>query len=87
MLQISGLARAFGLKRPMSLSGERHQLDVGDSFIESGNWENIWVVERIVQPRGVGFPHVVIRHHREKSERRLVSRSTLLDPDRFSPCM
>ncbi len=57
---------------------------VGDRFYEFGNWDSVWVVERILEPRGVGIPHAVISHTRLRSERRLVALSSLLDTGRYA---
>ncbi len=57
---------------------------IGDRFYEFGNWDSVWVVERILEPRGVGIPHAVISHVRLRSERRLVALSSLLDTSRYA---
>jgi hypothetical protein len=83
MGQMSWLTRKLN-KRQDSNEQFQDDIRIGDRFFECGRWENIWVVERIVQPRGIGLPHVVISHSRLRSERRLVALSTLLDTTRFS---
>lgn len=83
MVQITWLTRRRSKSRDEE-NGFCRGVREGDRFFECGRWENIWVVERIVQPRGAGLPHVVISHARLRSERRLVALATLLDTKRFS---
>ncbi|MFQ5347556.1 MAG: hypothetical protein ACE5ED_06895 [Rhodothalassiaceae bacterium] len=63
---------------------EPPRVGIGDRFFEYGNWDSVWIVERILEPRGVGIPHAVISHASLRSERRLVALSTLCDSARFS---
>lgn len=81
MLQFGGWRRVIGLDAVVA----RPALSVspGDRFFEHGNWDMVWVVERLLEPRGTSLPHVVISHARYRTEKRLVSLSTLLDSDRF----
>ncbi len=63
---------------------EAPTVEIGDRFYEFGNWDSVWVVERILEPRGIGIPHAVISHTRLRSERRLVALSSLLDASRYA---
>ncbi len=83
MVQMTWLTRRLN-KNQDDVGNFQSSINEGDRFFECGRWENIWVVERIVQPRGTDFPHVVISHARLRYERRLVALATLLDTTRFS---
>jgi len=63
---------------------ESDRVRPGDRFLECGRLQAEWQVDRILQPRGVGRPHAVISNRHRRTDRRVVSCSSLLDPQRFA---
>lgn len=71
------------LRRISATRVELGDVAAGDRFFERGEFDVVWVVERLIKPRGVGIEHVVIRHWHSGFERRMVAKSALLDMRRF----
>ncbi|GAB4572502.1 MAG: hypothetical protein Tsb008_05410 [Rhodothalassiaceae bacterium] len=82
MMPFTALRRAMGFASAIEDHGSG--VSVGDRFYEHGNWDMVWVVERLLEPRGSEMPHAVISHSRVPSEKRLIALSTLCDPMRFA---